>query len=100
MFLPILNKRSVERSDTIKSIFFKKTIAQSVLSAAAILRVIFLRKKSVLKTEISSSNLSARNLIDNLIINQLAKSVSIKLYIFYINLSARRKSAKTRQKIV
>ncbi len=98
MLSSILNKRSIERSNTIKSILFKKTIAQSILSAATILRVIFLQKKSILKTKILSSSLFARSLIDNLIINQLTKFASIKLYIFYINLSARRKFAKTRQK--
>ncbi len=67
--MPILNKKSVEQSNTIKSILFKKTIAQSILPAVAILRVISLRKRSVLKIEISSSSLFARNLIDNLIIN-------------------------------
>ncbi len=69
IFSPILNKRSIEQSDTIKNILFKKTIVQPVLPTATILKVTSLRKKSVLKTEISSSNLFARNLIDNLIIN-------------------------------
>ncbi len=66
---PVLNKKLLEQSDAIKSILFNKIIAQSVLPAAAILRVTLLQKKSVLKTEISSSSLSVRNLIADLIIN-------------------------------
>ncbi len=100
IFLPVLNKRLLEQSDTIKNILFNKITAQSILSAAVILRVILLQKRSVLKTEISNSNLFVRNLIADLIINQLTKSVLFKLYIFYINLSVCRKSAKTRQKTV
>jgi len=98
--LPILNKRLLEQLDTIKNILFNKTIAQSILSIATILKVTLLQKKSVLEIKISSSNLSVRNLIVNLIINQLTKSILFKLYIFYINLSIRRKFAKTRQKTV
>jgi len=67
--LSILNKKLLEQSDTIKSIFLNKIIAQSILSTATILKVIFLQKKSVLETEISSSSLSVRNLIADLIIN-------------------------------
>ena len=95
---PVLNKRLLEQSNAIKSIFFNKTIVQSISPTATILKVIFLQKKSILETEISSSNLSIRSLIADLIINQLTKFVLFKLYIFYINLSVRRKSAKTRQK--
>ncbi len=98
--MPILNKRLLEQLDTIKNILFNKTIAQSILSIATILKVTLLQKKSVLEIKISSSNLSVRNLIVNLIINQLTKSILFKLYIFYINLSIRRKFAKTRQKTV
>ncbi len=97
---PILNKRLLEQLDTIRSILFNKTTAQPILSTAAILRVIFLRKKSVLEIEILNSNLSVRNLIADLIINQLTKFVSFKLYISYINLSTRRKFAKARQKTI
>ena len=96
MSLSILNKRLIEQSNIIKSILFKEIIAQLILSIAIILRVTFLQKKFVLKIKISSSSLFARNLIDNLIINQLTKFASIKLCVFYINLFARRKFAKTR----
>ncbi len=92
----MLNKESLERPDTIRNILFKKTTIQSASPTTAILRITFLQKNSVLKTEISSSSLSARNLIDNLIINQLTKFASLKLCISYINSSTRRKSAKTR----
>jgi hypothetical protein len=92
----MLNKESLERLDAIRSIFFKKIIAQSTLLIATILRVISLRNKFVLKIEISSSSLFAKSLIDNLVINQLAKFALHKSYIFYINSPTRRKSAKTR----
>ncbi len=70
------------------------------MSTATILKIIFLQKKSILEIEISNSSLFVRNLIVNLIINQLTKFVLFKLYIFYINLFACRKSAKTKQKTV
>ncbi len=96
---PILNKRLLEQLDAIRSILLNKAIAQLVLLTAIILKVTLLQKKSVLEIEISNSNLSVRNLIADLIINQLTKFALFKLYIFYINLSIRRKSAKTKQKI-
>ncbi len=98
--MSILNKESTKQLDTIKSILFKKKIAQSILSIATILRVTSLRKEFVLKIEISSSILFARSLINNLIINQLTKFVLFKLCVSYINLFVRKKLAKTRQKIV
>ncbi len=70
------------------------------LPIATILKIIFLQKKSILETKISSSSLFVRNLIANLIINQLTKFALFKLYIFYINLSIRKKSAKTKQKTI
>jgi len=94
--LLILNKELLERLDAIKSILFKKIIAQSILLTTTILRVTSLQKEFILKIEISSSSLFARNLIDNLIINQLTKFVLLKLYVFYINSLARKKLAKTR----
>ncbi len=67
--LLILNKKSIKQLNIIRSILFKKAIAQSILLVVTILKVIFLQKKSILKIEIFSSNLFARSLIDNLIIN-------------------------------
>ncbi len=67
--LLILNKKSIKQLNTIRSILFKKTIVQLILLIATILKVTLLQKKSILKIEISSSSLFARNLIDNLIIN-------------------------------
>ncbi len=92
----MLNKESIKQSNVIRSIFFKKTIAQSILSIATILKVTLLRKKIILKIKISSSSLFAKSLIDNLIINQLTKFASFKLCVFYINLFIRKKSIKAR----
>jgi hypothetical protein len=64
----------------------------------AILRVTSLRKRFVLKIEMSSSNLFANNLIDDLIINKLTKFASFRLRDSYVNSSTCRKLAKARQK--
>ncbi len=65
----ILNKKLTRQLNTTKTILFKKTIAQLVLSTITILKVILLQKEFVLKTKIFSSNLFAKSLINNLIIN-------------------------------
>jgi len=67
--LSILNKDLLEQLKVIASILFKKTIAQSILLITTILKIIFLRKKFVFETKISSSSLFVSNLIDNLVIN-------------------------------
>ncbi len=67
--LLILNKNLFKQSNTIISILRKKTIAQSILFITTILKITFLRKEFILEIEISSSNLFANNLIDNLEIN-------------------------------
>jgi len=59
----------LEQLNTIKSILFKKIIAQLILLIATILRVISLQKKFVLKTKILSLSLFIRSLTNNLIIN-------------------------------
>ncbi len=64
----MLNKKLIERLNTIKSILFKEIIAQLISLIATILRVISLRKRFILKTKILSLNLFARSLINNLII--------------------------------
>jgi len=63
--LSILNKKLLKQLRAIRSILFKKTIAQLILLTTIILKVISLQKEFVLKTKIFNSNLFARSLIDN-----------------------------------
>ncbi len=95
----MLNRDSLEQLEAIRSILFKETTTQLTSLATTILRVTSLRKEFVLKARISSSSLFANNLIDDLVINQLTKFASFKLYVSHVNSFARRKLAKTRQKI-
>jgi len=67
--LLILNKKLIKQLNIIRSIFFKKTIAQLILLIIVILKIISLQKKFVLKIKILNSNLFVKNLINNLIIN-------------------------------
>ena len=67
--MSILNKKLIEQLNTIRSIFFKKIIAQLILLIVAILRVISLQKEFILKIKILNLNLFARSLIANLVIN-------------------------------
>jgi len=95
----MLNRGSLGQLGAIRSILLKKTIAQLASPTTTILRVTPLRKGSVLKAEISSSSLFANNLIDDLVINQLAKFASFKSCVSHVNSPARKKSTKARQKI-
>jgi len=94
----MLNRDSLERLEAIRSILLKKATTQSTSPTTTILRVTPLRKESILKARISSSSLFANNLIDDLVINQLAKFASFKSCVSHVNSPVRKKPAKARQK--